>query len=57
MSITKLKSAGNWALPPTNNNNVGRPLNGRVIFGMLTGKEVPDQVNEVVTSAKDRRRR
>jgi len=56
MSITKLKSAGNWALPPTNN-NVGRHLNGRVIFGMLTGNEVPVQTNEVVTSAKDRRRR
>jgi hypothetical protein len=56
MSITKLKPAGNWAPPPTTNNTDGRPLSGRVIFGMLTGNEVPDPGNDVVTSAKDRRR-
>lgn len=58
MSITKLKSLGNWATPPINNNNAGRPLAGRVIFGLLTGTEAPEQVgNEVITSAKDRRSR
>ena len=49
MSNTKLKTLGNWALPPTNNNNADRPLTGRVIFGMLTGNEGPDAV---ITSAK-----
>lgn len=57
MSITNLKTAGNWALPPTNNNVTDRPLTGRVIFGMLTtGTEGPEPTNEVVTSEKDRRR-
>jgi hypothetical protein len=58
MSITKLKSLGNWALPPINNNNAGRPLAGRVIVGMLTGTEGPDH-RDVITSAtkKDTTRR
>ncbi len=57
MSITKLKTLGTWALP-INTNPTDRRLNGRVIFGMLTGTEGPDQNHEiVVTSAKDQRRR
>lgn len=56
MSITKLKPSGNWAPPNTNNHNASRTLNGRVIFGLLTGNEVPDPTLDVVTSAKDRRR-
>jgi hypothetical protein len=55
MSITKLKAAGNWAPPNHNNNTAGRNLNGRVIFGLLTGNEVPEPV-DVVTSVRDRRR-
>ena len=51
MSITKLKQLGNWAVPPINNNNAGRPLAGRVIVGMLTGNEGPDH-SDVLTSAK-----
>ena len=51
---TKTK-AGNWALPPTNTNAQGRPLTGRVIFGMLTG-EGPDQPSKTdVVSEKPRR--
>lgn len=47
MSITKLKS--HWALPINNNHqNAARPLSGRVIVGMLTGTEGPD---EIITSA------
>jgi hypothetical protein len=57
MSITKLKAAGNWAPPNTNDNNADHTLTGRVIFGLLTGNEVPDPTLDVVTSAKDRRRR
>ena len=52
MSITKQKTLGNWALPPTNNNNAGRPLAGRVIFGMLTGHEGPEVNDGIITSAK-----
>ena len=57
MSVTKLKTIGNWATPPKNTNAEDRPLTGRVIFGMLTG-EGPDHTvpTEVITSAKDRRR-
>lgn len=66
MSITKLKTIGNRALPPTNDNQTPvRPLTGRVIVGMLTGEEAPVPTNltattsaeQVLTSAKDRRRR
>ena len=57
MSITKLKTLGNWALPPINNNTADRPLAGRVIFGMLTGNEEPDSNNDVVTSAKKKKPR
>jgi hypothetical protein len=59
MSITKLKAAGNWAPPINNNHHAGRNLNGRVIFGLLTGGEAPDRANSadnIVTSAKERRR-
>jgi hypothetical protein len=54
MSITKLKS--HWALPINNNTNAGRALAGRVIVGMLTGTEGPD---EIITSApkQDSKRR
>jgi hypothetical protein len=45
-----------WALPPNNNNHAHRPLTGRVIFGMLTGDEIPAPNQDVITSAKDRRR-
>jgi hypothetical protein len=57
MSITKLKAAGNWAPPnhdDDHDNKTGRNLNGRVIFGLLTGNEVP--AIDVATSAKARRR-
>lgn len=54
MTITKLKTT--WALP-SNTNATDRSLNGRVIFGMLTGAEGPDRSHEiVVTSAKEKRR-
>jgi hypothetical protein len=56
MSNTKGQTTWHWALPPTNNNLAHRPHTGRVIFGMLTGGESPEPNNEVVTSAKDRRR-
>jgi hypothetical protein len=57
MSMNKGKTIGNWALPPTNNNNAGRSLAGRVIFGMLTGHEGPEPTREVITSAKKEPRR
>jgi len=57
MSITKLKAAGNWAPPDhdndDHNNKAGRNLNGRIIFGLLTGNEVPV---DVASSTKGRRR-
>ena len=60
MSITKLKTTGHWALPPANHDHDTRRLTGRVIVGILTAEEAPVPTNltpEVITSAKDRRRR
>lgn len=57
MSNTKGQATTwHWALPPNNNNHAHRPLTGRVIFGMLTGDEIPAPNQDVITSAKDRRR-
>jgi hypothetical protein len=57
MSNTKLKTPGNWAIPPTSNNHAGRPLAGRVIFGLLTGNEGPEPTRDESKSAKKKPRR